>query len=748
MHDKQRLGDTWHDSEPTWTEPAVAVGKPNVLVVLLDDVGFSQLGCFGSHIETPVIDGLAAGGVRYNGFTTTALCSPTRASLLTGCDHHRVGMACIAELVNGFPNSQGRVDPDAAMLPEVLRDAGYSTFASGKWHLVAAEEQSAAGPFGNWPIGRGFERFYGFLAGDTNQWNPTLVEDNHFVDQPRSPEEGYHLTSDLVDHAIQFVVDQKSAVADKPFFCYLALGAGHSPHHAFPQDIAHYRGCFDEGWDRIRTEVFERQQRLGIIPSGALLADRGEGIPAWSDLPERHREVFARMMEVYAAYLTHADRELGRLLDRLRQMGEFDNTVVILLSDNGASAEGGYDGLLNQWAFFNDVDVSVEDIYDRRDELGSPTTFNHYPLGWAQVGNTPFAWWKRWVNAGGVRTPLVIHWSDGIASRGVIRRQLHHVVDIMPTILDVVGVAAPTEVAGRLRVPIDGVSMRYTFDQPEAPTRRTTQIFEMYGNRAVVQDGWKAVARHQRDVTSVHPQSFDDDVWELYNLDDDFSELVDLAADEPERAEQMVRLWWERARAGNVLPLDDRLLGRDANAKVRERTVFHPGAAPLNPWFLAGVHGHGHEISTEVNIPVDGAQGVILSLGGRFGGWCLFVLDGRLTYEYNYGDIERYSVADPHRLPPGRHEVGARVEPDGCEAHVGLLLDGELVAKGAVVRTFPYVMGLEPLTCGYESQTPVSPSYMPPFRFTGGLGPVTVRVTHPVAAALGVHDVGALLLQD
>jgi arylsulfatase A-like enzyme len=745
-----QTGTTWYESTPSWpAEDTTSAQRPNVVVVLLDDVGFSHLGCYGSDISTPVIDQLARRGLRYNNFTTTALCSPTRASLLTGRNHHRVGMASIAELVNGFPNNRGRVDERAGMLQEILRGAGYNTFASGKWHLVAAEEQSMAGPFDNWPLGRGFERFYGFLAGDTNHWNPTLVQDNHPVDAPARPEDGYHLTTDLVDRAIGFITDQQSAAPGKPFFCYLALGAGHAPHHAFPDDIAAYRGHYAKGWDRVRLEWFRRQKELGIIPADAQLAPRGAGIPAWDSLPSGHQELFARMMEIYAAFLTHADRQIGRLVRTLEDIGQLDNTLLIVLSDNGASAEGGYEGLLNQWAFFNGVDVSVDDVRARMDELGSPSTFNHYPIGWAQVGNTPFSWYKRWVHAGGVRTPLIIHWPEGIGDTGGIRTQFHHVTDIMPTVLDATGVQVPETLRGIPQMPVDGISMRYTFTAADAPTRKSVQYYEMFGNRAIWCDGWKAVAQHQRDVTSVHPQSFDEDRWELYHVDHDYSELRDLSDELPEKIAELVRRWWEQANENGVLPLDDRLLGRDLRPAKAGSSVYYPGSAPLNPWAVGHVHKTDHVITAIADLPGTTTEGVILSLGGRFGGWALFMRKGHLIYEYNFGDIARYRIESPAPLAAGSHRIEARVNFEESAAHVVLAIDGDAIATGTVGRTFPYVMGLEPLTCGYESQTPVSDSYTVPFRFTGTLQRVEIRIADGGPGTFTTEaEIGAVLVQE
>ena len=722
MSDLDRLatpGSTWSNSHPEWPESDNHIeGRPNVVVVLLDDVGFAQLGCYGSDIQTPNIDRLAHDGLRYNNFTVTALCSPTRASLLTGRNHHSVGMANIAEFVNGFQNTVGSVDERTPMLQEVLRSEGYNTFASGKWHLVPASEQTAAGPFKSWPLGRGFEKYYGFLNGETNHWNPQLVRDNQPVDPANKFGEGYHLTSDLVEKANSFIRDQRSVAPEKPFFLYLALGAGHDPHHAFPEDIDEYRGKYEQGWDAVRESWFANQKALGIIPEDADLADRDDACPAWDSLPEKSRKVFARMMEIYAAFLTHADREIGKLISTLEETGSLDNTVFLLLSDNGASVEGGIDGLINKWTFFNGIDVSVDDIFDRLDELGGPTTYNHYPLGWAQVGNTPFKWYKRWVHAGGVRAPLIVHWPAGIQSKGEIRSQFHHVSDIMPTILEACGVELPTTFGGSDPGPVDGTSMMYSF-AGDSSSRKSTQYFEMFGNRAIWKDGWKAVTLHQRDVRWVKPQSFEDDKWELYRTDSDFSELEDLASEHPEKLASLIDEWWLAADSNGVLPLDDRLTGRDQRNQFRTLFKIYRDTAPINPFVIAHAQRTDHRISVEATL-TQGDNGVILSQGGRFGGWALFMENGKLVYEYNFGDIHRYKVSSDSVIKPGQHSLEDDVKFEAAgQASVTLKSDGQPVGHGRVDQTFHFVMSMEPLTCGYESQTPVSESYEVPAKFTG-----------------------------
>ncbi|MGH9014840.1 MAG: arylsulfatase [Acidimicrobiia bacterium] len=742
------IGRTWQDSEPWWPpEPSPPEGAPNIVFIVLDDVGFAQLGCFGSDIETPHMDRLAADGLRYNNFHTTTLCSPTRACLLTGRNHHSVGMATIAEGANGFPNSRGRVSKQAGLLPEVLHAHGYNCFAVGKWHLVSADQQTMAGPFDHWPLGRGFDRYYGFLGGDNNQWHPDLIHDNHRVDPPASPEDGYHLSADIVDKAIEFVRDQQSAAPRKPFFCYVAFGAGHAPHHTPPEYIERYRGRYDRGWDRVREEWFARQKELGIAPANAELAPRDEVVKAWDDFSDDARRLYARMMEVYAGFLTHTDDQIGRLIGFLDEIGRLDDTLVVLISDNGASAEGGDHGLVSEWTFFNGIDVTVDDNLARIDELGGPTTYNHYPIGWAQAGNTPFQWYKRWVHAGGVRDPLVVRWPARIRDRGAVRSQYHHVVDVVPTVLEVVGVEAPAVLDGVPQLPIAGTSFAYTFDDADSPGRKPVQHYEMFGNRAVWAGGWKAVAAHQRDVHYVFPHPFEEDRWELYHLDEDFSELRDLADQHPEKVAELVERWWVEAGKHNVLPLDDR--GAFRAQWPQERTVFtyYPGMAGIHPMVAGRTFNRNHTITAEVERPDASAEGVLLALGGRFAGWTLYVKDNRLVYEYNFVELERYAVTSTREVPVGASTLQMRFDLTGRrQGKATLLIDGAVAGEGTISRMCG-VTGLEPLDCGQDTQTPVSPAYESPFRFSGDLRRVVLEVRGKEVADERAETTAALTQQ-
>src|SRR5581483_118024 len=492
-----RIGRTVAESTPSFEPlPRPPAGAPNVVIVVLDDLGFAQLGCFGGDVDTPAIDRLAAGGLRYRSFHVTALCSPTRACVLTGRNHHAVGMGFLTDIPIGFPGYDGRIPRSAATLPRILRDVGYSTFAVGKWHLIPRWEQSASGPFDRWPLGLGFERYYGFLAGDTNQWTPELVSDNGFVDPPATPDEGYHLTEDLADRAIRLVLDQQQATPGKPFFLYFAPGAMHAPHQAPREWIDRFRGRYDDGWESFRARAFAHQQEIGIIAQGAPLPERPSWIAPWSELSRDERRLYARMMEVYAGFLAHTDAQIGRVLHFLGARGLLDETLVMLISDNGASAEGGPLGSHNEHRFTHDLQDEAATLLARADELGGHRAYNHYAWGWAWAGNTPFRLWKRFAWLGGTRTPLVVHWPKGIAARGEVRGQFAHAIDLLPTVLDAAGIAPPAVVDGITQKPIDGASLRPTFHDPAAPNPRATQYFEMMGSRSIWHDGWRATTDH------------------------------------------------------------------------------------------------------------------------------------------------------------------------------------------------------------------------------------------------------------
>ena len=545
------IGSTYRNSEPWWPQPASPPhGAPNIVFIVLDDVGFSDLGCYGSEIATPRIDTLAERGLRYSNFHVTSMCSPTRACLLTGRNAHAVGMGIIAEWSSGFPGYRGRVTRRAATVPEILSDHAYSTYAVGKWHLTNIADYGSAGPTGDWPIGRGFSRWYGFHGALTDQWNPELYQDNrpiHFVPAP-----GYHLSGDLVDHAIMDIRDHVTSAPHRPFFTYLAFGACHWPHHVPRDYIERQRGRYDAGWDEIRRARLVRQVELGVVPNSTKLAPRNPGVEAWSAVSPDVRRLSVRLQETYAAFMEHTDTQIGRFVDYLASIGRLDDTLIVLLSDNGASAEGGPTGAINLRKHMVYEQESPEVGLARLDDIGGEYSFNHYPIGWAQVSNTPLKWYKKNTHGGGIRAPLIVHWPKQITAAGQIRTQYHHVVDLAPTVYDILNLEFPTQYRGAVQMPIHGISMAYTFDQAHAPTRKTTQHFELMGDRAIWHRGWKAVAHHSKGA------DFDADSWELYHLDTDFAEIENLAQREPHRLTKLVELWWAEAGKYGVLPLDDR----------------------------------------------------------------------------------------------------------------------------------------------------------------------------------------------
>jgi arylsulfatase len=745
------IGRTIRESTPVFPpRPSRAPGAPNVLVVVLDDLGFAQLGCFGSDIATPSIDRLAAGGLRYRRFHVTALCSPTRACLLTGRNHHAVGMGFLTDIPIGFPGYTGRIPRSAATLARLLRDAGYSTFAVGKWHLTPRWEESASGPFDRWPLGLGFERFYGFLGGDANQYAPELVSDNGFVEPPRTPEQGYHLSEDLADRAIRFVQDQQHATPDRPFFCYLATGAVHAPHQAPASYIDAYRGRFDGGWEAWRRETFERQVRAGVVPAGTTLTERPSWVPDWDALPADRRGLYARMMEVFAGFLTHADAQIGRVLDHLRVTGLLDDTLVIVISDNGASAEGGPTGSLNEHRFVHDRVDDVDDTLARIDDLGGVRAYNHYPWGWAWAGNTPFRLWKRYAWLGGVRTPLVVHWPAAIGAEhaGAVRDQFCHAIDLMPTVLDATGITPPATVDGVDQQPIDGASLRSSFTDGAAPSPRTTQYFEMIGSRSIVHDGWKATTDHIGAQLSVErdavPGSHDfaGDRWALFRLADDFAEAHDLADAEPARVAALEQLWWHEAGRNQVLPLEDSMIGRAVAIEPgpnlpRHRRVFRPGAGPVAEDFLPGLGG-GFRLTAQVVLDGGGdgdgtpAQGIVCALGDWSGGWAWWLDAGRPVATFCLlGTPHRIAAGEGTVLGAGPHTLGLDYErrPTGGGT-ITLRVGDEAVGSGELPEDLPFrwQIGGAGLRIGHDAGLPVDDGYRPPFALTGTVEHVTFEM--------------------
>jgi arylsulfatase len=719
------IGRDISDSTPWWPEPTRApADAPNVVVVVLDDVGFADLGCYGSEIATPNIDRLAAGGLRYANFHTTAMCSPTRAALLTGRNAHSVGMGIIAEWSTGFPAYRGRVTRHAANLAEVLRESGYSTFAVGKWHLMPMDEVTAAGPFSDWPLSRGFDRWYGFHGALADSWHPELFEDNHAIDSPNTP--GYHLTEDLVDRAAGMIRDKQAVVPDRPFFLYLGFGAAHWPHHVPQEYVERYRDRYAGGWDAIRDQRLARQKALGIVPADTQLAPRNDDVRPWDDLSADEQRLFARMQEVYAGFIEHTDAQIGRLVASLDELGVLDNTLMVLLSDNGASPEGGAVGAANARKHLQYEPETVADGLAAIDELGSDHTYPHYPTGWAQASNTPLKWYKKDVHAGGVRDPLIVHWPARIRDGGAIRPQYHHVVDVMPTVLDLLGLEAPATFQGLAQMPLHGMSMAYTLDDPAAPTRKETQYFELLGDRGLWHRGWKAVAKHERG------QPFDDDRWELYHLDADFSESRDLAAEQPERLRALVERWWAEAGLYGALPLDDREYERVAAsvaARARQRSVYYPGSARIDRFSAPDITDRSYTITAEATLPAGGAEGVLLASGARFGGYVLYVQGGRLVYEYAFSEREKVVIRADRDVPNGDVTLAYQFRRTGPKRGIGtLLMNGEVVGQAEIPKTWPTVAVTAGLLCGRDGGSAVSEAYTLPFAFTGTLHRVVVQL--------------------
>ena len=719
------VGPTLADSTPWWPALSTAPpGAPNIVMVLLDDVGYAQFGCYGSDIATPTFDRLATRGLRYSSFHTTSLCSPTRACLLTGRNHHSNGMARIVEMPAGFPGYNATIPRANGFLSEVLVREGYATFALGKWHLTPATEMTMGSQRDRWPLGRGFERFYGFLAGETDQYHPDLVYDNHQIDPPASPEDGYHLTDDLADHAELFIKDLRATRPDKPFFMYFAPGACHAPHQAPASFIGRYRGRFDQGWDQWRDEVYARQVASGLLPSGTRLSERPAWIPSWESLSDDEHRLYARMMEVYAGFLEHTDHCVGRVLDFIDSLGETDNTLVMIMSDNGASSEGGPNGSFNENYFFNFEPESLAENLRRIDDLGTPRAHNHYPWGWAWAGNTPLKRWKRETHEGGVTDPLIVSWPQRIAaSDETTRHQYVHAIDVVPTLLDVIGITPPTHINGVQQSPIEGVSFAQTLTDPGAASTHLTQYYEMFGSRALYHDGWKAVAFHPLPSVDYgdgrNPRApFDEDEWELYHVAEDVSETVDLAAEHPEKLKELIEVWWDEAERFQVLPLNNQP-GKHGDTRYRrDRYVYHPGIGSIPENVAPNLRNRAFHIVAELDIPASGAgiDGVIACHGGPAGGYSVYIKDGRLRYTHNLLGAIETTVSASVPLPQGR--IAARVVFTPTKFFAGdvvLYYDDVAVGEGHIARTTPITFGVEGFTVGYQRGATVTNAYTAPF---------------------------------
>jgi arylsulfatase A-like enzyme len=753
-----RMGRTIGESEPAWPAPLRAkAGAPNVLFIVLDDTGFGQLGCYGSPINTPNINKLAANGLLYTNMHTTALCSPTRSCILTGRNHHSNAMSCITEGSTGFPGGNGIIPFENGFLSEMLVDKGYSTYCVGKWHLTPAEQISAAGPYDRWPLGRGFERYYGFLGGDTNQYYPDLVYDNHQVDPPKTPEEGYHLTEDLTDKAIQFIADSKQLAPDKPFFLYFATGAHHAPHHVPKEWADKYKGKFDDGWDKYREKVFAKQKELGVIPKNTVLSRHDPDVQDWDKLPADEKKLYARMMEVFAGFMEHTDHHIGRLINFIESMGELENTLIMLISDNGASAEGGPTGSVNENKFFNNVPDDLKQNLAALDELGGPKYFNHYAWGWTFAGNTPFRRWKRETYRGGVSDPFIVHWPKGIKAKGEIRAQFAHAIDMVPTVLEAFGIEPPEQIRGVTQSPIEGISFAHTFKDAKTESNHHTQYFEMFAHRSIYHDGWRAVCSFpgpsfteakvffgQLPLTEEKLRELDAKGWELYNLKEDPAETKNLADTNRDKLIEMIALWYSEAGKYNVFPLDSRGTMRFADERPqlteeRKTYLYYPQTQGVPENVAVKVLNRAHSLTAEVEIPKGGAEGVIICHGSNIGGYVLFIKDKKLHYAHNYVGADEYGVVSTEEVPEGRVQLRFEFEPTGkpdlakgkgTPGRAQLYINGKLVGQSDIPVTVPLMVGLGGgLTVGRNPGSSVSKLYQPPFEFTGKIFKVTADVS-------------------
>jgi arylsulfatase A-like enzyme len=734
--DRPRTGLITYDAKdpdtkfPPITQLRPPKGAPNVLIVLLDDAGFGSSSAFGGPCNTPTAESLAAGGLRYNRFHTTALCSPTRQALLTGRNHHTVGMGGITEIASGSPGYNSVLPNTCAPLARTLKLNGYATAQFGKCHEVPVWETSPAGPFDAWPTGGGgFEYFYGFIGGEANQWYPSLYEGTTPVEVKKTPEEGYHLMEDMTDKAINWIGQQKALMPDKPFFVYFAPGATHAPHHVPKEWADKYKGKFDQGWDKLREETFARQKKLGVIPQDCQLTQRHKEIPAWDEMPAALKPVLIRQMEIYAGFLEYADHHVGRLVDSLKMLNLLDDTLVFYITgDNGASAEGTLHGTYNEMINFNGASAleTPEFLMARLDKLGGPESYNHYAVGWAHAMNTPYQWTKQVASHwGGTRNGTIVHWPTRIRGKGEIRSQFHHVIDIAPTILELAGLPEPLSVNGVQQHPIEGVSMEYSFNDSTAAERHETQYFEMFGNRGIYHKGWTAVTRHKTPWLLIGEKTpaFDDDDWELYDTTKDWSQANNLAKQMPEKLHQLQRLWLIEATRYNVLPLDDRVAerinsdtaGRPVLIKGNSQILFG-GMGRLSENSVLNMKNKSHSVTAEIVVPTTGAEGVIVAQGGNIGGWSLYAKGGKLKYCYNLLGIQQFYAESSSALTPGEHQVrmefayaGGGLGKGGT---VSLYVDGQKVGEGKVGATAAMIFSADDgCDVGEDTGSPVSPDY-------------------------------------
>ncbi len=734
--DRPRTGLVTYDAKdpdtkfPPITPLRPPKGAPNVLIVLIDDAGFGSSSAFGGPCYTPTAELLASGGLKYNRFHTTALCSPTRQAMLTGRNHHTVGMGGITEIASGSPGYNSILPNTCAPLARTLKLNGYATAQFGKCHEVPVWETSPAGPFDAWPTGGGgFEYFYGFIGGEANQWYPSLYEGTTPVEVKKTPQEGYHLMEDMTDKAINWIGQQQALIPDKPFFVYFAPGATHAPHHVPKEWADKYKGKFDQGWDKLREETFARQKKLGVIPQNCELTQRHKEIPSWDEMPAALKPVLARQMEIYAGFLEYTDHHVGRLVDGLKKLNLLDDTLIYyIIGDNGASAEGTLHGTYNEMINFNGAAAleTPEFLTARLDKLGGPDSYNHYAVGWAHAMNTPYQWTKQVASHwGGTRNGTIVHWPKGIKGKGELRSQFHHVIDVAPTILEAAGLPEPTFVNGVQQHPIEGVSMAYSFNDAQAPERRETQYFEMFGNRGIYHKGWTAVTRHKTPWLLVGEKTpaFDDDNWELYDTSKDWSQANNLAKQMPEKLHQLQRLWLIEAVRYNVLPLDDRAAER-LNAETAGRPVLIKGKTQilfgsmgrLSENSVLNLKNKSHSVTAEIVVPATGAEGVIVAQGGNIGGWSLYAKGGKLKFCYNLLGIQQFYAVSAGALPPGEHQVRMEFAYDGGGLGKGgtasLFVDGKKVGEGRIAATAAMVFSADDgCDVGVDTGSPVSPDY-------------------------------------
>jgi arylsulfatase len=747
--DPKYVGLTTYDAKdpntkyPPITELRPPKGAPNVVIVLIDDVGFSASSAFGGPCNTPVAERLAGDGLKLNRFHTTALCSPTRQALLTGRNHHSVGMGAITEMATSAPGNSSVRPKEKAPIAETLRLNGYSTAQFGKCHEVPLWEVSPVGPFHQWPTGSGFEYFYGFVGGEANQYYPGLYEGTKAVEPPKTPDEGYTLTEDLADHAITWVRQQKALMPDKPFFMYFAPGATHAPHHVPKVWSDKYKGKFDDGWDALREQSLKRQKKLGVVPMDAVLTRRHDEIPAWDDMPDDLKPVLARQMEIYAGFLEQTDHEVGRLIDTINDLGVLDDTLVFyIIGDNGASAEGTVNGCFNEMTTLNGMPgiETVDFLLSKIDDFGTPAAYNHYSVGWAHALCAPYQWTKQVASHwGGTRNGTIVHWPNGATGTGEVRDQFHHVIDVAPTILEAAGIPAPYSVNGITQAPLEGVSMLSSLRDAKSPEDHQVQYFEMFGNRGIYHQGWTAVTKHRTPWTVDTPPPFDDDLWELYGPDD-WTQAKNLAGENPAKLAELQRLWLIEATKYNVVPLDDRsyerinpdLAGRPQLVKGNSQLLF--SGMRVAEGCIISILNKSHSVTANVVVPKSGADGVIVTQGGEAGGWVLYAHEGKLKYCYNFFGIEYYTVTATEKIPAGKHQVRMEFAYDGGGlakgGDISLYYDGKAVGSGRVEQSIP--MGFsadEACDVGRDTGSPASTDYGPSGNeFTGTIDWVQIDV--------------------